>query len=156
MKSTGILQEPVAQVQHPVLTPELHCTHFKTSLAFYVNILGFHIQYQRVDEGFAMLERQGAYIMIDEIKKEPSDLQRNWLPAPLEHPFGRGVNLEIRTREITALYQVVQHAGAQIFLPMEDKWYRMNKQEVKNRQFIVLDPDGYLLRFSERIETRGA
>ena len=47
------------------LTPELSCTNIETSLAFYVGMLGFTIQYQRPEEGFAMLERQGSRLMLD-------------------------------------------------------------------------------------------
>ncbi len=28
----------------------------------------------------------------------------------------------------------------------EEKWYRADKIEVGQRQFLVMDPDGYLLR----------
>lgn len=41
------------------LTPELACTNLKISLAFYVGVLEFNVQYQRPEDGFAMLERQG-------------------------------------------------------------------------------------------------
>jgi hypothetical protein len=34
---------------------------------------------------------------------------------------------------------------------MEEKWYGVNDSEVLNRQFIVLDPDGYMFRFSQNI-----
>jgi catechol 2,3-dioxygenase-like lactoylglutathione lyase family enzyme len=42
------------------LIPELYCTSVKTSVAFYTEILGFKILYQREEATFAMLERQGA------------------------------------------------------------------------------------------------
>jgi hypothetical protein len=32
---------------------------------------------------------------------------------------------------------------------VEEKWYRVNDQETGNKQFLVQDPDGYLLRFFE-------
>ena len=31
--------------------------------------------------------------------------------------------------------------------PEEERWYRKRDEEVGNRQFVVVDPDGYLLRF---------
>lgn len=34
-----------------------------------------------------------------------------------------------------------------LYLEVEDKWYRKDDYEVGNRQFVVADPDGYLLRF---------
>ena len=49
------------------LTPELCCSNIKISLDFYTKVLGFEIQCQREEEGFAMLERQGSRIMLDEV-----------------------------------------------------------------------------------------
>ncbi|MDP3559349.1 MAG: VOC family protein [Legionellaceae bacterium] len=136
------------------LTPELCCSNIKTSLIFYIQTLGFTIQYQREVEGFAMLERQGSRIMLDEIKNNATGTNRTWITAPLEKPFGRGINLEIRTTHVDALYARVQQAGVPIFLPIEEKWYRVDAFEVGNRQFIILDPDGYMLRFAEYLGER--
>jgi catechol 2,3-dioxygenase-like lactoylglutathione lyase family enzyme len=132
------------------LTPELYCSNMKTSLFFYTEILGFQIQYQREESRFVMLERQGSRIMLDEIEKHSSDKNnRTWISAPLELPFGRGINIEIMTTNVDELYNRVKQAGARIFLPIEEKWYRANNIEIGNRQFIVLDPDGYMLRFAQ-------
>jgi catechol 2,3-dioxygenase-like lactoylglutathione lyase family enzyme len=125
------------------LTPELCCSNIKNSLDFYTSILGFRIEYQREADGFAMLERQGSRIMLDVV----NNTKRTWITAPLEAPFGRGINLQIMTNNVDELYDRVQKAGANIFLPIEEKWYLANDVEIGNRQFIVLDPDGYMLRF---------
>lgn len=128
------------------LTPELCCANIKISLGFYTKVLGFEIQYQREEEGFVMLERQGSRIMLDEISmNSAAGTNLTWILAALEKPFGRGMNLEVRTIQIDELYHHVQQSGAIIFLPIEEKWYRVNDIEVGNRQFIVLDPDGYML-----------
>jgi uncharacterized glyoxalase superfamily protein PhnB len=103
------------------LTPELCCTDIKVSLAFYTDVLGFTIQYQRPENGFAMLERQGSRIMLDQII--PGDV-RTWATAPLEAPYGRGINLQIKTDEIDELYADVQKSSSRIFLAMEERWYR--------------------------------
>ena len=137
------------------LTPELCCSNIKISLDFYTKVLGFEIQYQREEEGFAMLERQGSRIMLDEVSMTSAErTSRTWILASLEKPFGRGMNLEIRTTHIDELYKCVQQSGATIFLPIEEKWYRVNDIEVGNRQFIVLDPDGYMLRFAQDLGDR--
>jgi len=133
------------------LTPELYCSNIQSSLTFYKNILGFSIQYQREEEGFVMLERQGSRIMLEEVR---NDSKRVWLNAPLEKPFGRGINFEIKTNNIDQLYASVQQAGIEIFLVIEEKWYRANNIELGNRQFIVQDPDGYLLRFAQDLGER--
>ena len=139
------------------LTPELCCSNIKVSLFFYTQILGFSIQYQREEEGFAMLERQGSRIMLDEIRKNSvNGNDRTWISGPLEAPFGRGINLQIKTSMVDELYDRVQKAEANIFLPIEEKWYRANDIEIGNRQFIVLDPDGYMLRFYQDLGERTA
>ncbi len=70
-----------------------------------------------------------------------------WLAAPLEHPYGRGISLRIEVKDIKKLYEIIQESGVSIFLEMEEKWYRKAMMQTGNRQFIVQDPDGYLLRF---------
>ncbi len=134
-----------------LLTPELLCTSLKVSLAFYTEILGFSIQYRSLDGGFAMLERSGSRIMLDEIAPGSDE---NWIVAPLEAPFGRGINLRMETEDVDVLYARIQEADAKIFLPIEDKWYRGDDVDRGNRQFIVQDPDGYLLRFFQDLGER--
>ena len=137
------------------LTPELNCTSIETSLAFYVGVLGFTIQYQRPEEGFAMLERQGSRLMLDQLHGIDGT-GRSWLAGPLERPYGRGINLQMQTDNVDALYAKVNESGASVFLPMEEKWYRRDDVYLGNRQFIVQDPDGYLLRFFEDLGERQA
>lgn len=133
------------------LTPELLVSSLDDSLKFYLDVMGFTVQYQRPETRFAMLERQGARLMIDEFA--PTG-KRPWIAGPLEKPFGRGINLEIQTTDIDALYARVQAAGIPIFLPIEDRWYRADDEYSGCRQFIVLDPDGYMLRMQSDIGTR--
>ena len=42
-------------------------------------------------------------------------------------------------------------AGWPLFRDTEEKTYRVGAGSVRVRQCLVQDPDGYLLRFSERI-----
>ena len=137
------------------LTPELACSDFDESLKFYTEVLGFAVQYMRPEDGFAMLERQGSRIMLDRINPASvTETDRTWFAGPMEKPFGRGINLQMATTNVDDLYQHVQKSGAHIFLPMEEKWYRADDKELGNRQFIVLDPDGYLLRFFQDLGER--
>jgi len=61
-----------------------------------------------------MIERQGARIMLDEYD---SGNERTWIAAPLEVPFGRGLNLQIETESVNSLYDRIKESGATIFLP---------------------------------------
>jgi catechol 2,3-dioxygenase-like lactoylglutathione lyase family enzyme len=137
------------------LIPELCCTNIKASLSFYLETLGFRIQYQRDEEGFAMIEREGSCIMLDEVGQNSGiETKRTWISAPMELPFGRGINLQIKTTEIDLLYNRCKQKRSNIFLPIEEKWYRVDNREIGNRQFIVLDPDGYMLRFAQDLGER--
>ena len=141
------------------LTPELYITDIQQSLRFYVDVLGFSIQYQREEDGFAMLERQGSRIMLEQIKAGSrkvsfTETGRTWLTAPMDQPFGRGINLKIKTTDVLRLFERTAASGATIFLPIEEKWYRANDVLLGHKQFIVQDPDGYLLRFFESLGDR--
>ncbi|BBK34960.1 glyoxalase [Allostella sp. ATCC 35155] len=135
------------------LVPELYCRDVAESIAFYTGVLGFAVRYARPEEGFAYIEREGAELMLDALGS-PDPASRTWLAGPLEPPFGRGINLQIRASDVDALHAAALGAGAPIFLPMEERWYRAGDREVGNRQFILLDPDGYLLRFYQDLGSR--
>jgi hypothetical protein len=115
-------------------------------------VLGFSALYTRPEERFAYLDREGAQIMIE----QSTDPARTWLTGELTPPYGRGVNFQIEVRDVDALYAAVQAASATIFLAMEEKWYRRDATLLGNRQFLVLDPDGYLLRFFQDLGARPA
>ena len=83
-----------------------------------------------------------------------TDTDRNWISGALEFPYGRGINLQIETDNVDDLYDRVNKSGARVFLPLEEKWYRADEQQLGNRQFIVMDPDGYLLRFFQDLGER--
>jgi catechol 2,3-dioxygenase-like lactoylglutathione lyase family enzyme len=131
------------------IVPELYCSDYKNSLKFYTDVLGFRVRFDRPDEGFAFLEREGAELMLDAFDKT-----RTWLKAPLEYPWGRGINLQIEVGDVEKLYETAKQNRCEIFMEIETKWYRCGAHEQGNRQFIVCDPDGYLLRFFEDLGTR--
>jgi catechol 2,3-dioxygenase-like lactoylglutathione lyase family enzyme len=98
------------------LTPELSCRDIKISLPFYTDILGFDIQYQRPEDGFAMLIRQGSRLMLDEIRHaEATGTDRTWIAGSLEYPFGRGINLQIRTDKVDELYAAASKSECKNF-----------------------------------------
>jgi catechol 2,3-dioxygenase-like lactoylglutathione lyase family enzyme len=125
------------------LIPELEVEDLDRSLAFYTGVIGWMVVYARPEERFAFLELEGANLMLE----EAAGPGRRFHGAPLEHPFGRGVNFQIQVTSSDDLYARVLAAQSQVVLPMEERWYRRNDHETGNRQFVVADPDGYRLRF---------
>ncbi len=132
------------------LVPELYCSSFQRSLAFYVDVLGFTVRYARPEERFAYLDREGAELMIE----QPIEPWRTWSTGDLLPPFGRGINLQIEVGDVAALRAAVLQARYPLFLELEDRWYRCDEIFTGNRQFLLQDPDGYLLRFFQDLGTR--
>ncbi len=127
----------------PKLIPELKVSNFQKSLTFYTKLAEFEISYDREEEEFAMLGKDGSQIMIEALTAK----SRNFEVGPLTYPFGRGINLQIQVSDVDTLYENFKKNNYPIFLEMEEKWYRQDQKKLGHRQFLVQDPDGYLLRF---------
>lgn len=133
----------------PALVPELLITDIETSLDFWCNLCGFSILYERREEGFAYLTSGNAHIML-----EQRGASRNWVTGELNPPYGRGINFEITVDSIDIIIDGLTLRKWPLFMDAEEKWYRKGDGEVGVRQFLVEDPDGYLLRFSEHLGKR--
>jgi catechol 2,3-dioxygenase-like lactoylglutathione lyase family enzyme len=134
----------------PSLVPELDVSDLDKSLPFYVGILGFTVRFHRPEERFVYLEREGAHLMLEEALGPG----RRFRTAELLQPYGRGVNLQIRASDVIALHDNVLLAGLSLVVDLEERWYRKNGIERGNQQFVVADPDGYLLRFYTDLGSR--
>jgi catechol 2,3-dioxygenase-like lactoylglutathione lyase family enzyme len=125
------------------LVPELDVTDLDASLRFYVQVLGFSVCWARAEERFAFLQREDAQLMLE----EAAGPGRRFTLAVLERPYGRGVNFQIACSDVDALHAAVLRAGHTACIPLEDRGYRVGTTTAQVRQFVVADPDGYLLRF---------
>lgn len=124
------------------LTPELSVSNFVESLKFYCDILGFKIEYQRKESKFALISLEGSQLMIEEIND-------NWNVGKMEKPFGRGINFQIEVKQIQPILESLVKNNYSLFRDVMENWYRQDNKLLGNREFLVQDPDGYLLRFSE-------
>lgn len=131
------------------LVPELDVLDIETSLAFWCGMLGFRVAYERPEAKFAYLERQGAQVMLCQING-------NWQTGPLERPFGRGVNFQIATDDLTPIQHALDKNAWPLFEETSESWYRIGEtEETGSRELLVQDPDGYLIRFSQSLGRRG-
>lgn len=145
MNSTSGDVAPVS----PDLVPELLITDLAASLNFWVTLCGFEILYDRPEEGFAYLHSGTAHVMLDQI-----GIGRDWVTGTLELPLGRGVGFQVTVAAISPLVERLSSAGWPLFMAPEDKWYQTGDTEAGVSQFLVQDPDGYLVRFSSRLSTQ--
>ena len=134
-----------------IVTPEFAVRDWRKSKHFYCAILGFTCLYERPEEGFCAISYEEAELMLDQI-----GLGRSFgsFDLPASGPLGLGVNIQIEVSDITPLLAALKRARYPLVLPPEERWYRIGNKEEGNRQFIVADPDGYLLRFFSDIGTR--
>lgn len=138
------------------LVPELYVTDIQQSLQFYCDILGFDIDYQRLEQNFALIRLEDCRLMLEQYHAPTAATaaefsQGHWRTAPLDYPLGRGVNFEFSLSEIMPIYQRLQAAHHPFKLDMHTKSYRVHDTNVTVRQFLIMDKDGYLLRFAENI-----
>jgi catechol 2,3-dioxygenase-like lactoylglutathione lyase family enzyme len=130
------------------LVPELMVGDITASLAFWRDVLGFRVLYQRSAERFAYVEREGAELMLEEAG------EGSWVVAEMARPYGRGINLQIEARDLQVLLDALLRAKWPLYRQPEERWYGTGTQSSGQRQFLVQDPDGYLLRFAQSLGVR--
>jgi catechol 2,3-dioxygenase-like lactoylglutathione lyase family enzyme len=134
------------------LVPELLVTDLNSSLRFWCEFIGFSVTYDRPEDKFAYLDLAGAQVMLE----QRDDTERQWITGALEKPLGRGINFQIEVTGIDQILARLTEANWPIFMAVEEKWYRIGARETGQRQFLVKDPDGYLLRLVEECGERAA
>lgn len=123
------------------LIPELVVADLSRSLAFYRDALGFREVFSRSQEGFHFLERDGAQIML------VAAGEGRWLSHG-ESPMGNGMNLAIVLSGFPEGW--MESLRPHWFVAPFEHEYEIGDGRVRVEQFVVRDPDGYLLRFLHR------
>lgn len=122
--------------------PEFSVTNLEKSLEFYTTA-GFKIEYDRPENRFAFLSLGKIQIMLQELRKN-----EKWELAPLSYPFGNGINFQLDVKNVDKIYNALKEKYP-ISFEMEENWYRQDNKLLGSKEFLIQDPDGYLLRFSE-------
>ncbi|OOE63738.1 bleomycin resistance protein [Salinivibrio kushneri] len=125
------------------MVPELTISNFETSLHFYQDLLGFKIRNQRTTPKFAYLEYEKVHIMIEQMH------DAGWEPGALVYPLGRGVNFQIELSDISPILERLAATETSLYQEPQENWYDEGAVLCGQREFLVQDPDGYLLRFSQ-------
>lgn len=124
------------------LIPELTVSDIDKSKKFYVDILGFKIEYERLEDKFVFLSLDTSQIMLEQYHND------GWNIGDLVYPFGRGINFSIEVEDIEKLYLSLTVNDYPLYRPMMSNSYRVNDNLIEQKEFLVQDPDGYLLRFT--------
>jgi catechol 2,3-dioxygenase-like lactoylglutathione lyase family enzyme len=138
------VKEPASSEAGPLSTvaPEFFVQDLDASIRFYVEKLGFAAVRREPDfavlalgRGFVLLAAEGA------VREHNMPRADEWLAGA---PRGIGVNVLMMIPDVDALHRRATANGATIAKEIGDRSFGL-------RDFIVADPDGYLLRFGAPI-----
>ena len=124
------------------LIPELTVSGINTTKKFYTEVLGFKIEYERINDKFAFLSLGEAQLMIEQIND-------NWTVGELKYPFGNGINLQIEINNLDSFVKKVKSKNIILFKDIFTSYYQCDNVCYMEKEVLIQDPDGYLLRFSE-------
>ena len=122
------------------LIPELSVSNIDKSKEFYLQ-LGFKIKYERLKDKFCFLELENNQIMLEENNN-------HWNTGKLEYPYGRGINISMSVSDVNKMYEELKKKNIPFFLDLEIHEYMVNDKIFYDKEFLIQDPDGYLLRFN--------
>ena len=128
------------------MVPELTVTDFTASLHFYTDVLGFQIMVKRSDPEFAYISLGEAQLMLEQFHAE------GWNTAELVKPLGRGVNFQIEVDDIACVLARVRKHSVPLYRDLRENTSQIGATTACQREFLVQDPDGYLLRFCQFVE----
>ncbi len=130
------------------LAPELLVSDIEASLAFWRDILGFEVAYERPKPRFTYLEHpEGHQIMLCE-------RHGAWETGQLEHPLGRGVMFQLYFETIERALAAASTRAWPIYHELREVWRRAGDQETGQREFFLQDPDGYLIMVAQNLGER--
>lgn len=126
------------------LIPELTVSNIEKTRQFYVNMLGFQVEYERKEDHFIFVSLEDSQLMFEEIHID------GWNVAEMVYPFGRGINFSIAVNDIENLYNKLIVNEYPLYRSMMINKYESNGVYIVQKEFLVQDPDGYLLRFTQK------
>ncbi len=124
------------------LIPELTVSDIEKTKYFYVNVLGFAVEYERPEDRFVFMSKEENQMMFEQDSG-------SWSVGALEYPYGRGVNFEMTVSDVEGLYRRVVESGVEPFREITENRYRSRDGVIVQKEFLIQDPDGYLLRFTD-------
>ncbi len=120
------------------VAPEFFVRDLSASLGFYIQALGFRAV--RTEASFAVVALGDAYVLLA-VADKTTPSTREW-PAIAARRIG--CNIRIMVDDIEAIHRRVSKHGVAVVHEIGDREFGL-------RDFIVADPDGFLLRFAAPI-----
>lgn len=125
------------------LIPELTVFSIEETKDFYLNILGFKLEYERIEDNFIFVSFENSQFMFEQLHDD------GWNIGELEYPLGRGINFSIEVKDIDTLYDKVISHNITLFRKIMISNYKVGDKICQQKEFLIQDPNGYLLRFTD-------
>jgi catechol 2,3-dioxygenase-like lactoylglutathione lyase family enzyme len=130
------------------LIAEFMVSDFIATRAFWTGPMGFATAFERPLQRLACVFRpEGSQVMFYE-------RDGDWETGPLEIPFGRGAVTQIFVGDVDAVHARCLAADLPLYVPLREKWRDWGDRLGGQREFLVQDPDGYLIMVAQRIGER--
>ena len=105
----------------------------KDKLIKYIDILIFKDGNMREHTMEDISKRLSSILNNSRFQSRINTANNNWLEIPIQN----------------VIDNALANNNYKIAFEMEENWYRQDDKLLGNKEFLVQDPDGYLLRFSE-------
>ena len=77
------------------------------------------------------------------------EINGNWNTGELEYPFGRGINFQIMTDDVYEIVSKLKQNNISLYRDIMTNRYECGSEVFIEKEILLQDPDGYLLRFSQ-------
>ena len=127
---------------------EMMVEDYPASLVWWTTLIGMAPVFTRPGQKLALLAHEdGAQVMI---------YQRDgdWETGEMEPPFGRGAVVQVFVGDVRAVQARFAASGHPFYVDLREKWRDWGDRLGGQREFLVQDPDGYLVMVAERIGER--
>lgn len=124
------------------LIPELTVFDINETKDFYINILGFKLEYERAENKFAFLSFEDSQFMFDQIH------ETGWNVGEFAYPLGIGINFSIEVVDIDKYYRKIKSQNITFYRDLMVNHYQVEDEMIEQKEFLIQDPNGYLLRFT--------
>lgn len=124
------------------MIPELTVFDINKTKFFYKDILGFKIEYERPYDKFIFMSFENSQFMFEELHED------GWNIGKMTYPLGQGVNFSIEVEDIDFLYNRLKEHKVSFYRDILVNTYEVNGKNLVQKEFLIQDPNGYLLRFT--------
>lgn len=130
------------------LVPELLVKDYQASKAFYRDIFGFSLRFERPEDRFGYFDLEDAQLML--LQAPGAAVCGRQRPGP----NGKGIHFQLELQSIAGLLARLRAAAIEPSTAVSESWYRVDGIEHGQHEFFVADPDGYLFRFYQYLGER--